>query len=215
VGEFLVERRRFGDLMELAVDFDALIALLHELGEFLAVFALAAAHHWSQEVETSTLRKRHDAVDHLRDGLALDRESRDRRKRHADARPQQPHVIVDLGDGADGRARIARGGFLFDGNRGRQAVDLVDVRLLRHFQKLPRIGRQALDVAALALGVDGVESERGFARARQPGEHHQAVARNVEVDVLEVVLARAADRDHVTIATAGAGLGAVEQIVHG
>ena len=45
VGEFLVERRHFGDLVELAVDFDALVALLHELGEFLAVLALAAAHH--------------------------------------------------------------------------------------------------------------------------------------------------------------------------
>ncbi len=53
VGEFLVERRRFGDLVERAVDFDALIAALHELGEFLAVFAFAAAHDWSQEIDTS------------------------------------------------------------------------------------------------------------------------------------------------------------------
>ncbi len=48
VGEFLVERRDVGDLVERAVDLDALVALLEELGQFLAVFALAAAHHRRQ-----------------------------------------------------------------------------------------------------------------------------------------------------------------------
>ena len=80
---------------------------------------------------------------------------------------------------------------------------MVDIRLLHHLQELPRIGREALDVAALALGVDGVEGERGFARAGQAGEHHQRVARNVEIDILEVVLARAADRDHAKNEIAG------------
>src|SRR5207253_8695862 len=44
--------------------------------------------------------------------------------------------------------------------------------------------------------VDGVEGERGLSRAREPREHHQLVARDLEVDVLEIVLARATDRDH-------------------
>ena len=92
---------------------------------------------------------------------------------------------------------------MLDGDGGGEAVDLVDVRLLHHLQELPRIGRQALDVAALALGVDGIEGERGFARAGQPGEHHELVARDIEVDILEVVLAGAADRDHAMIAAAG------------
>jgi hypothetical protein len=70
---------------------------------------------------------------------------------------------VNLGDGADSRARIARRGFLLDRDGGREAVDLVDVRLLHHLQELPRIGREAFDIAALALGIDGVEGERGFA----------------------------------------------------
>ena len=199
VGEFLVERRRFGDLVERAVDFDALVALLHELGELLAVLALAAAHDRREEIKPRAFRQRHDAVDHLRHGLALDRQAGGRRIGHADARPEEPHVIVDFGDGADRRARIARGGFLLDGNRRRQAVDLVDVRLLHHLQELPRIGRQALDIAALALGIDGVEGERGFAGAGQAGEHHQLVARNVEIDVFEIVLARAADRDDAAV----------------
>jgi hypothetical protein len=79
------------------------------------------------------------------------------------------------------------------GDRRRQAVDLVDVGLLHHLQELARIGRQRLDIAALALGIDGVERQRGFSRARQAREHHELVARNLDVDILEIVLARAAD----------------------
>ena len=78
---------------------------------------------------------------------------------------------------------------------GDRPVDQVDVGLLHHLQELARIGRQALDIAALALGVDRVEGERGLARAGQPGDDHQLVARDVDVDVLEIVLARAAHRD--------------------
>ena len=56
---------------------------------------------------------------------------------HADLFEQmQAQVIVDLGDCADGRARIMRSGFLLDGNSGRQTFDQVDVRLLHQLQKL-------------------------------------------------------------------------------
>ena len=200
MGEFLVEGRRFGDLVERAVDFDALIAALHEFGEFLAVLAFAAAHDRRQEINPRAFGQRQDAVDHLRDGLALDRQTRRRRIGHADAGPEQPHIIVDFGDGAHRRARIARGGFLLDGNGRRQAVDLIDVRLLHHFQELPCVSGKAFDIAALALGIDRIEGERGLARSGQAGEDHKLVARNVEIDVFEIVLARAADGDDVTIA---------------
>ena len=70
-----------------------------------------------------------------------------------------------------------------------------DLGLLHQLEELPRIGGQALDIAALALGIDRVEGERGLARARQPGDHHQAVARQLDIDVLEIVLPRAADPD--------------------
>ncbi len=205
VGEFLVERLDLADFRERAVDLHALVALAHELGEFLAVFALAAAHHRRQHEDARAFRQRQHAVDHLRHGLAFDRQAGGRRVGHADARPQQAHVVVDLGDGADGRARVLRGGLLLDRDGGRQAVDLVDVRLLHHLEELAGIGRQALDVAALAFGIDGVEGERGLAGTRQAGEYHQLVARNGDVDVLEIVLARAADRDRAGIAGFFAG----------
>ena len=191
------------DFVERAVDLDALIALAQEFGEFLFVFALAAAHDRRQHIDARAVGQRQHAVDHLRHGLAFDRQTSGRRVGHADARPQQAHVVVDLGDGADGRARVFRGGLLLDGDGRRQAVDLVDVRLLHHLQELPRIGRQALDIAALALGIDGVEGERRLAGTRQAGEHDQLVARNGDVDVLQIVLARAADGDHAGVGGLG------------
>ena len=54
--ELLVERRRVGDLVELAVDLHALEAALHEIGEFLAIFALAAAHDRREQIEAACAR---------------------------------------------------------------------------------------------------------------------------------------------------------------
>jgi hypothetical protein len=118
-----------------------------------------------------------------------------RANRNADAGEQQPHVVVDFGHRAHGRARVAAGRLLLDGDGRRQTVDLVDVRLLHHLQELPRIGRQALHVAALALGIDRIEGERRLARSRHAGEHDQRVTRQIYRDVLQIVLAGTANGD--------------------
>jgi hypothetical protein len=49
---------------------------------------------------------------------------------------------------------------LVDGDRGREALDEVDVGLVHLPQELAGVGGERLDVAALPLGVDGVEGER-------------------------------------------------------
>ncbi len=117
--------------------------------------------------------------------------------RHADRGVEQPQVVVDLGHRADRRARVLRHRLLLDRDRRRQAVDRVDVRLLHLLQELPRVGRERLDVAPLPLGEEGVEGERRLARAGDAGDHHELVAGDLEVEVLEVVLARAANRNRI------------------
>ena len=82
-----------------------------------------------------------------------------------------------------------------DGNGRREPVDMIERRLLHLPDELPRVGAQALDVAALPLGIDRIEGERRLARARQAGDHHQRVARHIHVDILQIVLARAAHAD--------------------
>jgi hypothetical protein len=104
-------------------------------------------------------------------------------------------VVVDLGDGADRRARIARRGLLLDRDGRRQPLDRLDVGLLHLVEELASVGRERLDVAALALGVERVEGERGLAAAGQAGDHDEPVARDVHVHVAQVVDTRAADRD--------------------
>src|SRR5439155_3679082 len=76
--------------------------------------------------------------------------------------------------------------------------DRVDLGLLHLLEELARIGRERLDVAALALGVNRVEGQRRIAGAREPPDGDELVARDLEIDVLEVVLAGAPDDDPIT-----------------
>src|SRR5690606_30087288 len=136
-------------------------------------------------------------IHHLADGLAFDGQTRSRRVGDADAGVEQAQIVVDLGDGPHRRTRVFRGGLLLDGDCRAQAVDVIDVRLLHQLQELACIGRQRFHIAPLPLGVDRVKSERGFARAGQAGQNHQLVAGDVDIDILEIVLARAADGDEL------------------
>ena len=132
-----------------------------------------------ENVETRAFAEINDTIDHLADRLAFDRQACCRRIGHADAGKQEAHIVVNLGDRADRRTRVARGGFLLDRDGRRQAVDLVDIGLLHHLEKLP--------------GIDGVECERRLSRTGQAGHDNQLVARQIEVDALQIMLARAAD----------------------
>jgi hypothetical protein len=76
---------------------------------------------------------------------------------------------------------------------------VIDIGLVHLPQELTGVRAEALDVAALALGVDGVERQAALARARQPGEHDQPVARQLDIDVAQVVLSCAAHDDLVRL----------------
>ena len=78
---------------------------------------------------------------------------------------------------------------------------MVDVRLFHHRQELTRVGGQRLDVTPLPFGVNSVECERGFARARQTREDDQLIARQAEIEIAQVVRSRATDIDvfHISL----------------
>ena len=150
------------------------------------------------------------ASDDLLGRLLLDRATALRAVRPPDPGVQQPQIVVDLGDRADGGTRVVAGALLVDRDRRREPADEIDVRLVHLAEELPGIRRERLDVAALALGVDRVEGERRLARARQAGDHDQLVARDRDVDVLQVVLAGALDDDLIEChASALSGLSSV------
>ena len=195
----LVEDDLLLEPAQLAVDLHAREALLAQLLEELAVLALAAAHDRRQHHELGALRKRHHLVDDLLRRLRLDRAAAVVAVRMADAGPEQAQVVVDLGDRADRRTRVAAGRLLVDRDGRRQALDRVDVGLVHLAEELARVGRERLDVAALALRVDGVEGEARLARAGQPGYDNQGVAGQPQVQVLEVVLPGPRDDDFSTL----------------
>ena len=108
--------------------------------------------------------------------------------RHADGGVQHAQVIVDLRDRAHGRPRAAAGGLLLDRNRRAQPVDRVHLGPLHLVQELARVGRQRFHIAPLSLRVDRVEGQRRLAGAAQPRDHGEGIARDLDVDILQVVL---------------------------
>ncbi|EFC52357.1 hypothetical protein NEISUBOT_04103 [Neisseria subflava NJ9703] len=119
--------------------------------------------------------------------------------RRTDACVQKTQVIVDFRNRADGGARVVAGGFLLDGNRGRQAFDQIDIGFVHHLQKLTGIGGKALNITALAFGIQSIKCQRRFAAAGQSCYHHELVARNVQIDIFQIMRACAADADGVII----------------
>ena len=181
------------ELVHFSVDAHAREALRAQLLEQIRLLAFAARDHRREDHEAAILRQRGELVDHLGDGLRFERELVLGAVRRAGARVQQAQVVVDLCDGAHGRARIVAGRFLLDRDRRRQALDQVDVGLGHQLEELACVGGERFHVAALALRVERVERERALAGARQPGDHDEPVARQLEAEVLQVVRARAAN----------------------
>ena len=124
---------------------------------------------------------------HRQCGLAIEQVS--------GARKQQLEVVIELGHGAHGGAAGAHRVGLVDGDGRGHALHLVHSGLVHTIQKLARVGRKGLHVAALALGVQGVKHQAGLARAAGPSDHGQLAGADVQIKVLEVVLSRSADAD--------------------
>ena len=152
-----------------------------ELLEDVPVLALAVADDRRVDRELRALRERQDLVDDRLDRLPRDRPPADRAVRPPDARVEQAQVVVDLGHGADRRARVPRRRLLVDRDRRREALDRVHVGLLHHLQELARVRRQRLHVAALPFRVDRVEGERRLPGAGEPGDRDQLVPRQADV----------------------------------
>ena len=194
-GEALVTLEELRDVGHLAVDAGAHKPLSGDVLEQRGVLSLAATHHGGEHLEAGPLGQREDAVHDLLRRLARQAGPVVRAVLHTNAGEQQPQVVVHLGDGADRGAGVAGRRLLVDGDRRGQALDEIHIGLVHLAEELARIGTERLDVAALALGIDGVEREARLARSGQAGEHDESIPRQVDPNVLEVVLPGAPDHD--------------------
>ena len=189
------ELGRCVQFIDLLVDARTDEALCTQLGQHLLMLPLAVLHHRGQQHQFLAVFQGQDLVHHLADRLRMQVDMVGRAARCAGTRKKQAKVVVDLGDGAHGRARVVCACLLFNRDRRRQAVDGIHVRFLQAREELACIGRQGLDIPALAFCENRVERQRGFPRAGQARDHDQLVPGKVQVNVLKVVRACAPDRN--------------------
>ncbi len=174
--------RQFVEMFERAVLQNAHESLRAEAFDDLRVRHLFAEAERERDREAGAGFEREQAIGDGLDAVGSELAAAHRAMRVAGARPQQPQEIVDLGGGADGGSRRARGVLLFDRDGGREAVDEIDVGLLHALEELPRVRRQRLHVSPLPLGVDRVERERTLARSGGSRDHRDGAPGDVEVD---------------------------------
>ena len=142
---------------------------------------LAAVDDRPHDHDLLPFAKSHDGIGHLLDGLLANGFAAVRAESVADAGVEQAQVVVDFGNGPYCRPGIAAGRLLVDGNGRRQAFDVVNVRFIHLSQKLAGIGRQRFDVAPLAFGIDGIESQGRLARSGQARKDDELVPGNLDV----------------------------------
>ncbi len=82
---------------------------------------------------------------------------------------------------------------LIDTDGGLQSIDQIDVGPFQLMKELSRIDRQTLDVLTLPFGIKRIKSQTAFARTARSRHHDQIAARNIQVDVLQVVDAGSAN----------------------
>ena len=172
-------------------------ALLPGILQHLLVLALLAPDHRRENQKPGALPQGLHPVHNLVDGLAVDLLAALGAVGYTHPGPQQPQIVIDFRHGAHGGAWVFGGGFLVNGDGGRQAVNGVHIRLIHLPQKLTGVGAEALHISPLALGVDGIKGQAGLAGAGQTGEHHQLVSGNGQADILQIVLPCALNSDGI------------------
>ena len=172
---------------DFAVDAGIDVTFLGQRFEQFAVVSFAAFHDGGHQGDLAPGETPEDQVGDLVVGVVDHLLTRDGRIGPRRPRIEKAQEVVDFGDGADRRTGILVGRLLFDGHHGAQTRDLVHVGTLHRPHELPRVGRKGLHIAALSLGIDRVEGQRRFARAREPGDDYQFAARDFEVHIPEVM----------------------------
>ncbi len=178
-------------LADFAVNAHFGIALFAHLLEEFAVVAFAPPHQRRQHNDFMAVKEFHNALFHLVFGVAHHFFAADVRVRLAGAGKEQAQEIVYFSDGAHRGARIATGGFLFDGNNGTEAGNLLYIRAFHLADELAGIRRKGFHVAALPLGINGIEGQRGLAAAADAGDDDELITGNAHVHIAQVVYPRA------------------------
>ena len=112
-------------------------------------------------------------------------------------RPEKFQVIIDLRHCADGRSGSLDGVGLLDGDRRRDAADIVNARFVHAIEELPHVWTEGFDVTSLAFSVNRLERQTRFATSARASDNTQFSERKIEVYSFKIVLACAANLNAV------------------
>src|SRR5436190_24147973 len=189
------DRLRVSELHNLAIDPDPDEPFPFHLLDYVAKFAFLVLQKRREQNDPGLGRKPENLIDDLLGRLPMDWLARRWIVGLSDSRKEDPEIVENLSGGRDGGTGIGSRASLLNRNRRGAPFDEIDVRFLHLIQELPGVGGEALDVAALALGIKGIEGKRGLSGAAEAGNDDQLFPRNLHLEILEIVLARTADLD--------------------
>ena len=193
--EGLVQHGGLPQLQDLAVHQEAGEAPADHLGEEVAVLAFTVGDERGHEEDVRTLVQSLQAPDHLLRCLLPHRAAALVAALVAHPREEDPQVVQDLSDGANGGARVAGRCLLLDRHCRRQPRDPLEPGPFNLSEELPGISGQGLHVAPLTLREDGVEGQAALSRPAHPGEHDQRVLGQRQIHSAQVVLRSPDDLD--------------------
>ena len=159
------------------------------------MLSLPASDYRSKQLHPRPFGERHQRIDHLVHALPFDLPPAGGTVNDAAPCIQEPEIIVNLRDRSDCRARVVVRGLLVDRDRGGKPLDALHLRLFHLSQELPGIAGQRLHIAPLPFRVDRVKGKRTLAGTGQSRHHDKFIARDIQVDILQIMLRCPADPD--------------------
>ena len=181
------------DVNEYAVALQAGVSLLEVYVELLVEGASLGQTDGRGDGDACAFGQFEQAVDDRLGGVLDDLLAGDGRVGMSDAGEEHAQVVVELGGCAHGGAGVVAAHFLLYGDGRGESLDIVALRLWDASEELSGVGRQALDVAAASLGVEGVEGKRRLAGAADAGDDREFASGDMQVDATQVVGAGALD----------------------
>ena len=186
----LVQRELGREVHELLVDDEPPDPLLPHVGEDeVELFAVDLEHRRTQ-LDLGARGQSEDRFEDLARRFARCYLAGARAVGDGDGRVEKVQVARNVGHRSDGRARVACHGLLLDRDDRRESEHEVDVGLRDLRDESFGEARERLHVTPLPFGVDGVEREARLSGTRKSRDDDEAVARDLDRDVLEVVDAR-------------------------
>ena len=146
-------------IQDFPVDPDLGIAFFAEGVEKLTVMALSAAHQRSEQQAFAALVVRHYQIHYLLVGVAHHLLAAYGRVCGGGAGVEETQEVGDFRNGSDGGPGVVASGFLLYGDDGAEAFDAFYLGFVQDPHKVLGVGREGIQVAALAFGVDGVECQ--------------------------------------------------------